>query len=396
MSSPGSTKELKPDISKEEIKEEEEEEDNNEPKDEGERYDRKRFNYPDMYFDNISYYDKVVINHSQYGHKKYSYYTEHGHKEASVRTIVRNLPRFNRKLDDPAPLKQKGKKKIFSKFLSISFFIITCVIGYIHQYHTPETVLLKIQSSTEMAQDRVGSLHTYLANPHLSKILIIDTAIKVGQLLNEPSLVNLTFEEMRNNNIIPLIYKTIKSESSTNEEYYSQRTIQYLFSLLHDISISGSQLEYINPTYTKMLIRSFPRLFESHVIYQPFFSFFIVLANTPEGRDQIKGTIKPMVNSITNVDFELISQYLAMRFLAYYSIMGSPFEQEDEMSICKYVDYISKYSDHFDDRVRRTLDEIIFRVDCAKYKNRKIANEPEMKEDPNSKVAKAQDRSQQL
>ncbi|KAK8881827.1 hypothetical protein M9Y10_044463 [Tritrichomonas musculus] len=350
----------------EEINEDEEEEDSQSDDIE---FQRKRFNYPNLIFDN-SFYEKTMINKSQFGHKKYIYYTENSRKTESVRNIVRDLPQFNPKLTDGLqPKKMKKRRKYFKNIFYFLIGAIAFISAAIQSYHTPHQNLKKIESGVDTISENVRNLQKLLSTSQYTEYLLIPQLIQIGELLNDSSLVNIVASEIHNQNIAPLLYRTIGSEAGGCESLISQKIIEYSLFFLHDLTAFTNGFIISKDAVTKV----FSNCNDIVDIDNALFSLLVAYVHKGKNLTLLNGIAKPIVKTILR-DGNFGPWNLGpMKFFAYWTTISNLIP-EDKENICRFVDFSSKNQDGWKSEFNAMICLLSKNIQCPSFENIDLYN----------------------
>lgn len=318
-------------------KEEEEDQDDAEYRDHSERFNYQRFKLNDYQL-----LSKNKINDKQFGYRKYSFYIERNKREKGVRGMVRELDQYTPNLTSSGAFDSKGMAKtksfIFS-FLGKALAIASVIGLFINQYHKPQAKFNKISSASEQVYEAVHNLAELLKKSSYTETLLISAIKSVGQLLNESSLVDLALAEIKQQKIVPSIWKFIGIEGSTCEKQLSQYELIFSFSFLHDISTAGGD-HYIN---TRVMRKIVDHCDEFEEVAKAYYSLLMTATSYQDGLNTMKGLADPIVRPLLYQDYGPWFQS-PISFFAIWSHNGN-LTIEDRKGICKFVDYTSKFAD---------------------------------------------------
>lgn len=311
-------------------KENNEEEDISESEDN--TYQRKRFKYPDKRFGH-EYFDPPYINKKQFGHKKYIYYTEHRSQTESVRSIVKDLPKFNKKLTDSTQSRKSRKiKGAFYKVISYLFGALALVSAIITKVHRPPVTIKNIISSSELISGHVDTMAKFLSTSQKSSLLHFEVDY-IGQCLNDSTLMPLTIRILKQKKVPELLYKFISSESTTCESYYSRHFIKLCLYLLHDITAFGHGIQVNRNTVLKVL----SNCADSQDVIEPLYSVMISHINNNKTTTVFNGIAKNIYQEMIRESFGPWD-YPPAKFYAFWSTYV-PLTNDDQNNICKFVDF---------------------------------------------------------
>lgn len=349
----------------EDIDETEEEDSQNDDID----FQRKRFNYPEKIFD-YNLYEKKMINKSQFGHKKYSYYINDSRKTESVRNIVRDLPQYNAKLTDGLQSKKiKKRSKHIGNIVKNAFFLIAFISAAIQSYHKPQPNLMKIKSGVDTISESVNSLRNLLSTSQYTEYLLIPQLLQVGELLNDSSLLNIASSEIRRQDIAPLLYKTIGSESSSCESLISQKIIEYSLFFLHDLTAFSNNFNVNKDSLAKV----FSNCNDIVDIDNALFSLLIAYVHKSKNLTILNGIAKPIVKTILR-DGNFGPWNLGpMKFFAYWTTFANIIP-EDKENICKFVDFSVKNKDGWKSEFNAMICLLSKNIECSSFEDADLYN----------------------
>lgn len=325
---------------------------------------RKRFNYSNMIFD-TDFYEKNMINKGQYGHKKYSYYTENSRKAESVRNIVLDHPKYNPKLtEDFKSVKIEntgGKFFTFSKIIIFIFFVIFAAIQF---YHKPQSHLMKIRSGVDAISEKVGELRKASSISDYAFGILISQMFQIGGLLNDSSLRNIVASEIRKQGIAPLLYQTIKSHSTSCESGESQIIIQVSLKFLHDLTAFSNGFKADIESLTKV----YSNCIDIIEIDDLVFSVLNAYIHKAKNLTLLNGITKPIVKAILRDGNFGPWDLGPMKFFAYWSANGR-IPPEDKENICKFVEFSVNNRNSWNRQFTSMLCLLSQNVECKSFEN---------------------------
>lgn len=332
-------------------------------------FQRKRFKYSEKIFD-YDFYEKRMVNNSQFGHKKYTYYTEDSRKTESVRSIVRNLQQLNPKLTDGLQSKKmKKRSKRIGNIVKNAFFLIAFISAAIQSYHKPQPNLIKIKSGVDTISESVNNLRKLLSTSQYTEYLLIPQLLQVGELLNDSSLLRIAASEIRKQDIAPLLYRTLGSESSGCESLMSQKIIEYSLYFLHDLTAFSNDFHVNRDALAKV----FSNCNDIVDIDNALFSLLIAYVHKTKNLTILNGIAKPIVKTILR-DGNFGPWNLGpMRFFAYWTTYAALIP-EDKENICKFVDFSVKNKDGWKSEFNAMICLLSKNIQCSSFEDVDLYN----------------------
>lgn len=336
-------------VIEEEEEEMHEEEEKETPVDEeeknGVKFIRNRFKYQDKKFEH-NYVDKLPVNRSQFGHKKYSIYTDGLKKLPTVRDQVRGSQRWHKNLNEsreengPAQGK-KGRSGWLSRIWT--FVSIISIIGTIIQkMHKPtaDPNMMKLGASQKIVQNRIVELGQYLNKAEFAPSLVFKAYQEVGEILNESSLAEIALQEIKANKITQKIWRLIDDASSKcvapDKHYLLMVSINFLYHLM----AAGGE-SYVNKNSAGHFIQ------HCHDIKDLNTAIFVLLMTATEHNDglaSLNGIGKTITNSFIREEFGPWD-FPPMKFFGLWSQRANKLLPDDESAVCKFADFAVKHRD---------------------------------------------------